>query len=224
MVVKKTIARSASDRAISFYKTSLTGLMVQYIPAFLLVSISMLSCQKAPTKTVVDPVLGYKTTYTLMSRDSTYNGPFEKVDSTGVVLERGQYINGQLTGIRELFYADGKVKVRERYKDGQITDLYEYFHPNGNIQLKGYYIGGEMYGTWSRYFDDGAKEDEVLMVKNEEQGPFKEYYRNGKIQAEGNYLHGDNEDGELKLYDESGTLYKTMWCDLGKCRTTWEKK
>jgi antitoxin component YwqK of YwqJK toxin-antitoxin module len=198
--------------------------MVQYFPALIIGAMTMLSCQKAPTKTVVDPDLGYRTTYTLMSRDTIYNGPFEKVDSSGVLLERGIYDNGELTGIRELYYPDGKVKVRERYKEGQITDLYEYFHPNGSIQLKGYYINGEMYGMWNQYYDDGALQDEVSMIKNEEQGPFKEYYKDGKIQAEGNYLHGPNEDGELKLYDESGTLYKTMWCDLGKCRTTWEKK
>ncbi len=198
--------------------------MVHHIPALIIGAMCLFSCKQAPTKTVVDPVLGYKTTYTLMSRDTTYNGPFEKVDSAGVLLERGQYTKGQLTGIRELFYPDGKVKVRERYQDGQITDLYEYFHPNGNVQLKGYYINGEMYGAWKKYHDNGALEDEVLMAKNEEQGPFKEYARDGKIQAEGNYLHGPNEDGVLKLYDESGTLYKTMWCDLGRCHTTWEKK
>ena len=35
---------------------------------------------------------------------------------------------------------------------------------------------------------------------------------------------GPNEDGILKLYDESGTLYKTMLCDSGKCVTTWQKQ
>ena len=198
--------------------------MVKNILAFHFVAISLLSCQKASNKIVVDPDLGYKTTFTLTSRDSTYHGPFEKVDSSGGLIERGKYTHGQLTGIRELFYPDGKVKVRERYKEGQITDLYEYFHPNGNVQLKGYYINGEMYGIWKKYRDDGSLLDEVLMAKNEERGPFKEYYKDGTVQVEGNYLHGPNEDGVLKLYDESGDLYKTMWCDLGICHTTWEKK
>ncbi len=62
------------------------------------------------------------------------------------------------------------------------------------------------------------------MVNSEEMGPFTEYYANGKIQAEGTYLHGPNEDGQLKLFDESGELYKIMLCDSGKCITTWQKE
>ncbi|MDQ3016291.1 MAG: toxin-antitoxin system YwqK family antitoxin [Bacteroidota bacterium] len=198
--------------------------MVRYLLPLLLICIGLSSCGTAPTVVVVDPDLGYQTTFSVTKRDSTFHGPYEKLDQNKALLERGNYIVGRLNGIRELFYPTGKVKVRERYKDGQITDLYEYFHPNGNVELKGYYINGEMYGVWRKYLEDGSLLDEVLMSKNEEMGPFTEYYKDGKIQAEGTYLHGPNEDGVLKLYDESGALYKTMWCDSGRCHTTWEKK
>ena len=35
------------------------------------------------------------------------------------------------------------------------------------------------------------------------------------------YLDGDNEHGELKLFDEQGVLTKKMNCDKGICRTSW---
>ncbi|MBK9983699.1 MAG: hypothetical protein IPP15_15190 [Saprospiraceae bacterium] len=191
---------------------------------FILV-VLLVSCQKEKTKVEVDPYSGFKTTYTLNPKDqTTYQGPYTKVDSSGVLLEKGVYEAGQLQGIRELYFPDGKVKVREHYSKGQMTDLYEYFFPNGQLQLQGDYVDGAMYGVWRKYNEAGKLLEEVMMVQNEEMGPFTEYYPDGTLQTQGTYLHGPNEDGILNLYDESGTLYKTMLCDSGKCVTTWQKK
>lgn len=185
---------------------------------------ALISCdQKQPSIVEHDDATGFIITYAIEKKNSLYHGPYTKTDSTGILLEKGSYDNGKLTGVRELYFPDGKVKVRERYKNGQIDDLYEYFHPNGQPELKGYYINGEMYGVWKKYLDDGSLFEEVTMSKNEEMGPFTEYYKDGRLQAEGYYLHGPNEDGLLKLYNESGELYKTMLCDSGRCYTTWQK-
>ena len=83
---------------------------------------------------------------------------------------------------------------------------------------------GAMHGQWRKYTLDGKLFEEVTMINNEEMGPFKEYHPNGKILAEGTYLHGPNEDGRLKLYDESGQLQKEMVCDSGRCYTVWKKE
>ncbi|MEP6796298.1 MAG: hypothetical protein ABJB16_18365 [Saprospiraceae bacterium] len=189
-----------------------------------LLAVLLVSCQKQNTKVEVDPYSGFKTTYALNPKDQSYQGPYTKVDSSGVLLEKGVYEAGQLQGIRELYFPDGKVKVRERYSKGQMTDLYEYFFPNGQLQLQGDYVDGAMYGVWRKYNEAGKLLEEVMMVQNEEMGPFTEYYPNGTLQTQGTYLHGPNEDGILNLYDESGTLYKTMLCDSGICVTTWQKK
>ena len=190
----------------------------------LLLGIVMINaCQTDSTKTVIDPDTGYRSTFHLSKEDSLYHGPYTKTDSAGVLLESGNYDSGELTGIRELFFPDGKVKVRERYKNGQITDLYEYYFPNGQKELEGYYIDGAMYGPWKKYDDQGNLLEVVTMIDNEEMGPFEEYHPNGKPAAQGAYLHGPNENGILKLFDESGELYKTMLCDSGRCYTQWEK-
>lgn len=190
-----------------------------------IVAVLLAGCQKEKTKVEVDPYSGFKTTYTLDPKDkTTYQGPYTKVDSSGVLLEKGVYEGGQLQGIRELYFPDGKVKVRERYSKGQMTDLYEYYFPNGQLQLQGDYVDGAMYGVWRKYNEAGKLLEEVMMVHNEEMGPFTEYYPDGTLQTQGTYLHGPNEDGILNLYDESGTLYKTMLCDSGICVTTWQKK
>lgn len=196
---------------------------------YLLFIISLTSCvfackDRPATKTVVDPYSGFTTHYSVIKNDTTYHGPYTKSDSAGVLLERGIYKEGELHGIREILFPDGKVKIRERYVNGKIADLYEYYFPNGNLQLKGYYVDGAMYGPWKKYDDQGNLLEVVTMVNNEEYGPFVEYNAAGKIQAEGMYLHGPNEDGLLNLYDDDGELYKKMLCDSGVCITTWQKK
>lgn len=189
-------------------------------PFFLFV---LWGCNEPIQVTDEDPELGYTTTYTLHKESRLPHGLYMKTDSAGIVLEKGNMFQGQLHGIRELYYPDGKVKVRERYVMGQIDDLYEYFYADGKVELQGYYIDGAMYGLWKKFSNEGSLQEEVTMIANEEMGPFKEYYPNGTIQAEGNYLHGPNEDGVLKLYDESGQLQKEMFCDSGRCYTIWPK-
>ena len=181
-------------------------------------------CTNRLTKEEIDPDSQFKTTFSVRKKDNIYHGPYSKLDSAGILIERGNYAEGNLHGIREILFPDGQVKIRERYLDGEIVDLYEYFFQNGRHELKGYYVGGAMYGPWMKYDDKGNLVEVVTMVNNEEMGPFTEYHENGRIQAQGMYLHGPYEDGILNLFDESGELYKTMLCDVGRCVTTWEKK
>jgi len=188
-----------------------------------ILTLFLAGCQAQNTKEETDPSSGFKTTFTINPKDQTYEGPYTKVDSAGTLLEKGVYVAGQLEGIREIYFPDGKVKVREHYTKGQMSDLYEYFYPNGQLQLQGEYVDGAMYGVWRKYNEQGKLLEEVMMVQNEEMGPFTEYYPDGTLQTKGTYLHGPNEDGILNLYDESGTLYKTMLCDSGRCVTTWQK-
>lgn len=190
----------------------------------LILFVLLASCQNQVTKEEEDPDSHFKTTFSIRKKDGIYHGPYSKVDSAGVLIERGNYQEGKLHGIREILFAEGQVKIRERYLDGEMTDLYEYFFQNGKHELKGYYVDGAMSGPWMKYDDKGNLVEVVTMVNNEEMGPFTEYHENGKIQTQGMYLHGPNEDGLLNLFDESGEIYKTMLCDSGRCVTTWKKK
>ena len=191
---------------------------------FLLLPVALWGCSGHKTITETDPDLGYITTYEVDPKSGLHDGLYTRTDSTGLLIEKGTMRNGKLSGYRELYYLDGKVKVRERYKDGQFDDLYEYFRPDGSVELKGYYIGGAMYGQWRKFTPAGQLMESVTMINNEEMGPFTEYHPNGKIKTEGTYLHGPNEDGRLKLYDESGQLQKEMLCYNGRCYTLWPKE
>lgn len=198
--------------------------MARTLIPILLMSLLWTGCEKGKTVIETDPDLGYISTYLVDKETGLHHGPYTKSDSSGLLMEKGNFHQGELSGIRELYYPDGKVKLRERYKAGKLDDLYEYFFEEGTVELKGYYVDGAMYGRWQNFYADGQLKEEVTMIKNEEQGPFKDYHPNGVIQAEGYYLNGPNENGRLKLYDESGQLQKEMFCYAGRCYTVWQKE
>ena len=98
------------------------------------------------------------------------------------------------------------------------------YFESGQIKQEGVYKNGETIGEWKGYYENGQLKEIVTYSKNLENGPFKEYYKNGKLKTEGTYRDGDNEDGLLKEYDETGTLIKKKECKMGVCNTIWSKE
>ena len=151
-------------------------------------------------------------------------GKSELFDDNGQLLETAFYENGQLQGERTLYHENGAIQAIEFYENDIFTGNFQAFYENKQLELTGKYINGQMDGEWKRYYDSGELMEIVTFVENEENGPFIEYYKNGKTKAAGNYLAGDNEHGELKLFDENGELIKKMNCNKGLCQTSWTKE
>ena len=154
--------------------------------------------------------------------DNMRHGLYQLFDENGKIVEMAIYQNDTLNGKRTMFFENGKPQYVENYINGKFEDDYSSFFENGQLKLNGKYTNGAMNGEWKGYHDNGQLKEIVQFVENEENGPFIEYHPNGKLAAEGSYLNGDNEHGELKLYDENGALIKKMNCDKGICRTTWQ--
>jgi len=151
-------------------------------------------------------------------------GKSELFDDNGQLLETAFYKNGQLDGERILYHANGTIQAIEPYQNGVFKGDFQAFYENKQIELTGKYVNGTMNGEWKRYYDSGELMEIVTFVENEENGPFVEYYKNGKTKATGAYLGGDNEHGELQLFDENGELTKKMNCNRGVCQTSWTKE
>ena len=151
-------------------------------------------------------------------------GKSELFDENGELLETAFYRNGQLHGERTLYHVNGTIQAIEPYENGIFKGIFKAFYENEQLELTGKYVDGTMNGEWKRYYDSGELMEIVTFVENEENGPFIEYYKNGKPKATGAYLGGDNEHGELKLFDENGELTKKMNCNKGVCQTSWSKE
>jgi antitoxin component YwqK of YwqJK toxin-antitoxin module len=162
--------------------------------------------------------------YTQSKTDKSKQGTYIRYYDSGEKYEEANYENDQLHGQRTIFYESGKKQIVENYERGEFKGLYQTFHENGQVQLEGKYSNNAMNGEWRGYYDSGQLKEIVQFEDNEENGPFVEYHKNGKLKTEGTYLNGDNEHGELKMYDEEGELEKKMNCNNGRCKTSWTRE
>jgi antitoxin component YwqK of YwqJK toxin-antitoxin module len=194
--------------------------LVCFLPLALLLFSA--SCSQPRTEAVErTDEYGYIEKFERRLEDFAKEGSYRKLKADGTLVEEAQYRHDTLDGSRILYYDNGDTSIVENYRSGQFDGPYRRYHENGQLQQAGQYAHNELVGEWTSYYDNGQIREIVQFKNNLENGPFIEYYPNGKLKAEGQYLDGDNEHGELKLYNESGTLIRTMKCERGRCQTTW---
>lgn len=165
--------------------------------------------------------LGYTETYQRNKTNFAREGWAQTTDQNGLLMEKAHYLHDTLDGLRILFYENGDTNIIETYSGGEFEGSYQLFYEGGQVKQSGQYTANEMSGNWSQYYENGQVKEIVHFKHNQEDGPFIEYHSNGKISTEGHYADGDNEQGELKIYNEEGILSRIMECDRGRCTTTW---
>ena len=198
---------------------------MKYLFPFLFLTLFLLTCgPKLETVEVQNEAGQITARYTHDPESKLKQGKHYLYAADETPLEEADYKDGLLDGERKVFHENGAVQAIETYKEGQFEGQFQSFYESGQLELIGKYSNNEMSGIWIRYYETGEKMEEVTFKGNEENGPFTEYYKNGQLKAQGAYLNGDNEHGELKMFDESGTLVRKMQCEMGRCETTWEEE
>lgn len=181
----------------------------------------LISCGDGLETITTTTDIGYIEKYQRRKTDFAREGWTVITDPAGVLVEKAHYKHDTLDGLRILYYETGDTNIVETYLQGVFEGTYSLFYPNGQIKQQGQYVNNEMTGDWLQYYESGQLKEKVLFEHNAENGPFLEYHKNGKIATDGHYADGDNEEGELKIYNEEGILSKIMQCDHGRCTTTW---
>ena len=161
--------------------------------------------------------------YTRKKDNFDKHGTYTSFHPNGQVYEERQYQNNALNGQSKVYTEDGQLDYVENHVNGQFEGIYQQYHANGQLSNEGQYVKNEMSGIWKRWYDDGTLREEVPFAGNNENGSFKEYHPNGNLKTEGVYTEGDNEQGELMIYDEDGVLVEKKICEFGICGTTWRK-
>lgn len=164
----------------------------------------------------------YKEVFHLSKKTGKKSGTYEKFYPDGNLYEKAEFNEGELHGERQLLFPNGQVEVLENYVNGQYQGIAKTYYEGGQLRNEGQYNDNAADGIWKSFYSNGQLKEEVVYVQNEEQGPFKEWHENGNIKAQGTYKDGDNEDGELKLFDENGQLLRKMDCKMGACKTVWK--
>lgn len=156
-------------------------------------------------------------------KDFAKEGRYQAFYPNGTVREEAIFRGDSLDGEHKFFYENGTVEIIEHRQMGRFEGKFQDFYESGTLKSEGEYRQNAMTGPWRFLYKSGVVKELVEFRDNEENGPFKEFYENGVLKTEGNYQNGDNEHGELKLYDAAGQLEKIMDCEAGACRTRWER-
>lgn len=170
---------------------------------------------------------GNRTVYQRRVKDGKKEGVWESYDAAGRLMERTDYHNDSIHGLRRLYYESGQLMSEESFQHGVNEGPYRKYFENGVLMIEQTYRQGAMEGLSIRYYPNGQVMETVSIVQNEENGPFKEFYENGRPKAEGRYIYANDaalEHGELKEYDTTGVLIRVAQCDSGFCHTIWRKQ
>ena len=150
------------------------------------------------------------------------HGKYESFFASGKIMEESFYQDGLLHGPRKVYFENGQLEYLETYDKGEFEGLYQKYTEDGQLVQEGQFVNNMMSGPWKGWYDSGMLKEEVLFENNNENGPFKEYHPNGQLKTEGAYRNGDNEQGELVIFDEDGQVIERMYCEYGVCGTTWK--
>ena len=194
-------------------------------PAPNVLSPKMLDEEEATEAVEAEDVDGNIEYYFRRTSDFAKNGQYRKYNPNKKLIQEAFYVNDTLHLYRIFYYeATGDTQIVETLDMGDYDGPFKSYYENGQLELLGNYINNVASGEWKKYYDTGELMEVVMFANNKENGPFTEYYRNGNIKTEGNYNDGDNEHGELKMYNEDGVLIRIMDCKNGICKTTWKAK
>ena len=192
----------------------------QFIPLLLLILV-LAACSSVEKVEKTDEYQ-YKEVYHVSKKTGEKEGIYQKYAPDGSLYELAHFSEDQLHGERHLMYGTGKVEIMETYEQGKYHGPARTYYEDGQLKTEGQYVNNVAEGIWKGYYPNGTLREEVHYANNQEEGPFKEWHENGNIKAEGSYKDGDNEHGELKLYDDNGQLLRKMDCVLGACTTVWK--
>jgi len=162
--------------------------------------------------------------------DFAKHGWYKRYYPTGELNEEVQYVDNRMEGQRKIYFKNGDIQVIETRVKDKFEGLYQSFYENGKLEQEGHYENNAMNGEWKFYYKKGGLREVVPFENNNENGAFKEYHPNGNLKTEGTYQNGNYEVGELKKYDESGTLIAKMNCEIrqvaeekfSQCTTIWK--
>ncbi len=156
-------------------------------------------------------------------------GEWKFYDERGTLLKVTNYTAGELDGVRDAFYPNGKISRRDIFDSGILLETVQYDstgkeynrvklpsgsgkyvlkHMNGKLMAEGNYVNGYLQGVYNEYFSNGKLESREYFNKGFSDSTYVYYQSDGKIDREGKLKKG-HKDGEWKFYNNEGKLYYT---------------
>jgi antitoxin component YwqK of YwqJK toxin-antitoxin module len=100
------------------------------------------------------------------------------------------YKNGKLDGLFEEWYENGQLWIRQSFKNNNLEGLSEVWYDNGQLDYKANYKNGNYDGLFEEWYDDGKLYIKCIYKDRKLDGLYEEYFLNGQIHSRCNYING----------------------------------
>lgn len=122
-------------------------------------------------------------------------------DSTGELLQKAQFVKGNLSGILEN-YKDGKLSTRHEYQNDKANGKFEEFYPSGSLKTEGWFSDGNASGIYSYYSEENmllSKREYFIIDGKSKINQYWSFDKNGSIDS--------SKSNFMVMKEESGGLY-----------------
>ncbi|NER15986.1 toxin-antitoxin system YwqK family antitoxin [Spongiivirga citrea] len=120
---------------------------------------------------------------------------------SGRLISKGILVDKKREGVWELFQKDGKTLLsKESYKSGELDGLYEIYYKNGKLSETFQYKFGLKDGPSKKYAPNQTIIHEVVYVDGKLRGPATYYDIKGSVIIKGEYA-ADRKAGLWKYYE-----------------------
>lgn len=148
--------------------------------------------------------------------ESNRVGEWVWFNNLGKIDEKGTYVDGELDGLYQEYFLDGKLKYAYNYKNGVLNGEYKAYNNKGALIEQKTFIDGKLNGTYYSFYEVGKSIKEyVIPYKNDEiEGVGTQFHPNGNIYFEANFKNGIRVNGvEKKYYINKQLLSETNYLD-----------
>jgi antitoxin component YwqK of YwqJK toxin-antitoxin module len=115
-----------------------------------------------------------------------------------------------ITGIINVYYESGKIKLKTPYKNGKVEGLFLGYYESGKIRQETPYKNDKAEGLSKVYYESGKINAETFFKKGKMEGIYKRYSESGETEQEINYKNSEKE-GLAKSYLKNGALLELQY-------------
>lgn len=113
------------------------------------------------------------------------------------------------------YYFSGRKQGEGTFQDGRLTGLRKMYYQNGKLAMERKYTAGVENGSENEYYEDGSLKQKGEFENGKEEGIWESYYPNGQVQLRSKYKTGEIFDTATTYYS-TGKIKEIVFIKNGK--------
>ena len=138
-------------------------------------------------------------------RNGLWDGPYLLRSADGVIVERGSFVGGELSGRVERFHANGSRRHLVEFEHGVAVGEASGWHPTGERSFVEPYNAGQLHGLKQTWDENGTLTFQGTYQHGKGEGEARAWHPNGQLKTV-EHQRGGVMSGPKQSWSEDGTL------------------